>query len=393
MAPRPLELKSLIRPNVLALQPYRCARDDYSDGILLDANENALGHSLAADAEAEHLDLDALSLHRYPDPAQLAIKRRVVDLRGVAESAGGAAAVFLGVGSDEIIDLVMRITCVPGRDSILVAPPTYGMYSVCAAMNDVAIVKIPQRVVSGRFSADMRPILDAIESASPPKLVFLTSPGNPTGSCIPLDDVRQLLDHPTWRGLVIVDEAYIDFAPEGFSAVSLINEGYQNLLIMQTLSKGFGLAGIRLGISIAAPALTQILTNAKAPYNISTPTAALALRALKPESLEIFRGKVATLIENRQWLTEQLATLDGLAAPLGLPHANFLLVPVLARSGKEPDSARAQRIYKTMAEERGLVVRYRGHEHGCAGCLRITVGTREECEAVVSKLRQALEEL
>ena len=119
MAPRPLDLKSLIRPNVLALQPYRCARDDYSDGILLDANENALGHSLAADAEAENLDLDALSLHRYPDPAQLAIKRRVVDLRGVDESAGGAAAVFLGVGSDEIIDLVMRITCVPGRDSIL----------------------------------------------------------------------------------------------------------------------------------------------------------------------------------------------------------------------------------------------------------------------------------
>ena len=124
MAPRPFALESFIRPNVLALQPYRCARDDYSDGILLDANENALGHSLAADAEAEHLDLDALSLHRYPDPAQLAIKRRVVDLRGVAESAGGAAAVFLGVGSDEIIDLVMRITCVPGRDSILGAAHT-----------------------------------------------------------------------------------------------------------------------------------------------------------------------------------------------------------------------------------------------------------------------------
>lgn len=181
-----------------------------------------------------------------------------------------------------------------------------------------------------------------------------------------------------------------------------LNEGYQNLIVMQTLSKGFGLAGIRLGISIAAPAFTQILSNAKAPYNISTPTASLALRALQPEvrrvnstrsrtqSLALFREKTTQLIKSRKWLTNELSQLDGLAPAIGQPHANFLLVPVLSRDGDKPDSARAATIYKQMAEQRGLVVRYRGNEHGCAGCLRITIGTRDECQAVVDRLRQAL---
>jgi len=291
-------IERAIRKNILALAPYRCARDDYDQGILLDANENALGHALpaqngtAVDSPSLSLSLplassdppsslplppslartasfDDLDLHRYPSPTHYDLKQRLRELRGLPSEHN----LFLGVGSDEVIDLLFRIACVPGKDRALVCPPTYGMYSVCAQVNDVDIVKVDLDVEGGAFrpkvdevrprlalslslpsSTDIlylapqinRTLSAAAKSANPIKLIYLCSPGNPTGTLIPLDDVRAILANPDYEGLVVVDEAYIDFADKSKSAVELlVNEGWSNLVIMQTLSKGFGLAAIR----------------------------------------------------------------------------------------------------------------------------------------------------
>ncbi|CAL1708908.1 unnamed protein product [Somion occarium] len=304
--PAHFDIEKVIRPNILSLHPYRCARDDYSEGILLDANENALGHSIPSpskqdtgstlEPELEHtLDLD---LHRYPSPTHDPIKSRIAELRNLP----GPEYAFLGVGSDEVIDLLMRICVAPGKEKILTTPPTYGMYAVCAQVNDVGVVKCPLELTGafgeggekGRFSVRLEEMKKAIGADPSIKLIFLCSPGNPTGTLIPLRTVRELLEYENFKGVVVVDEAYIDFAEEGASAASLVHE-YANLCVMQTLSKSFGLAAIRLGIAIAHPALIQILMNTKAPYNISTPTASLALSALSPPAVVSMREKLLGL--------------------------------------------------------------------------------------------------
>lgn len=201
--------------------------------------------------------------------------------------------------------------------------------------------------------------------------------------------------------MVVVDEAYIDFATastdEPVSAVSLVEE-FSNLVVFQTLSKSFGLAAIRLGIALAQPPLIQVLTNTKAPYNISTPTAHLALSALSPSSVAGMKEKVTTLVKNRASLLEKLFTSEGtkdhLGKPIGAGHGNFIMVPVLNKDGSgKPDNKRAERVYKVLAEENGLVVRFRGNEMGCEACLRITIGTEEENEAVVERLGKVFKEL
>ncbi|KAI0340353.1 histidinol-phosphate aminotransferase [Trametopsis cervina] len=404
--PAHFDIESVIRPNILALHPYRSARDDYSEGVLLDANENALGHSIPSpsqvqdasttiDKELEHtLDLD---LHRYPSPTHDPIKARIAEIRSLP----GTEYVFLGVGSDEVIDLLMRVCVAPGKEKILTTPPTYGMYAVCAQVNDVGVVKIPLQLdgsngeggESGRFSVKLEEIKQTIRSDPTIKLVFLCSPGNPTGTLIPLSTIRALLDFEEFKGVVVVDEAYVDFAGDNASAASLVLE-YANLCVMQTLSKSFGLAAIRLGIAIAHPALIHILMNTKAPYNISTPTASLALSALSPKAVSAMHAKVASLTAGRAWLLDALSQFPELGAAIGSNDANFIMVPVLEKGGSgKPDSVRAQRVYKTMAEEERVVVRYRGNEPGCAGCLRVTIGTAEENKTVVEKLREVLAKL
>jgi len=205
------------------------------------------------------------------------------------------------------------------------------------------------------------------------------------------------LEYENFKGIVVVDEAYIDFAEENTSAVALVNES-ANLCVLQTLSKSFGLAAIRLGIAIAHPALIQILMNTKAPYNISTPTASLALSALSPTAVSSMRQNVSILNAQRISLLQGLSSLKylGLGTAIGGNDANFVVVPVLEKSegeSGESDSKRAQKIYKTLAEEEGVVVRYRGGEPGCAGCLRITVGAEEENKVVLTKLKELLEKL
>ncbi|KAG6330618.1 hypothetical protein ID866_8471 [Astraeus odoratus] len=397
--PAHFDIEKVIRPNILSLHPYRCARDDYQEGILLDANENALGHSISALGQSEEL-LSVLeaNLHRYPDPSFDHIKFRIAQLRALPSE----KHVFLGVGSDEVIDLLMRVCVVPGREKILITPPTYGMYAVCAHVNDIGVVRCNLNLSgehgeggeNGRFSLVVDNIKAAVTSDPTIKLIFLCSPGNPSGTLISLKSIRSLLDYEPFKGIVVVDEAYIDFAGEGVSTVSLIKE-YGNLCVMQTLSKSFGLAGIRLGIALAQPPLIQVLTNTKAPYNISTPTAKLAMAALGDPSLKIMRQKIRTLLDSRKILAQSLAGLShlGLGSIIGGNDANFLMVPVLNKETSMPDNGRSQAVYKALAEKNGVVVRYRGGEAGCTGCLRITIGTEEENELLLEQLQKVLEVL
>jgi len=213
---------------------------------------------------------------------------------------------------------------------------------------------------------------------------------------VPLSVTKELLESPDFKGLIIIDEAYIDFASphESASAASLIDD-YPNLVILQTLSKGFGLAAIRLGMALASPELVQILSNAKAPYNISAPTAALADRALAPESLVVMRSKVQQLIQGREWLVtalEEFIQRGDLGDRVGGLDSNFVMFPILKRGTREPDNVRAQKVYKKLAETEGVVVRFRGGELGCEGCLRFTIGTGEENRICVEKLRKVLHE-
>ncbi|EJD05551.1 histidinol-phosphate aminotransferase [Fomitiporia mediterranea MF3/22] len=402
--PPHFDIESIIRPNILTLQPYRCARDDYQEGILLDANENSLGHSiptapskLDAAVSGTGPDFSSLDLNRYPDPAQREIKSRIAKLRGLttAEGVPKDDHVFLGVGSDEVIDLLMRVCVAPGREKIMTTPPTYGMYAVCAQVNDLEVVKVPLNAEKGAFQLRIDEIKRAVDEDPSVKLIFLCSPGNPSGTLISLADVQQLLEYPKFKGIIIIDEAYIDFSPPEMSAVTLV-EKYANLCVMQTLSKSFGLAAIRLGVAIAQPPLIQILTNTKAPYNISTPTATLALSALSPEGLSLARSRIATLTSSRIQLLKSLQELRslGLAPAIGGNHANFLMVPVLDKAGSgKPDNVRSERVYKELAEREGIVVRFRGREHGCEGCLRITVGTEEENRMLLRKLGEVLQRI
>jgi histidinol-phosphate aminotransferase len=266
------------------------------------------------------------------------------------------------------------------------------------------------RAFINRFTLKVKKAIHADPSI---KLIFLCSPGNPTGTLISLSSIREILDYEPFNGIVVVDEAYIDFSQPGSSAVTLISE-YANLCVMQTLSKSFGLAAIRcippastlspcifltmsyrLGMALAQPPLIQILTNAKAPYNISTPVAHLALHALSPASVSAMREKIETLRASRAKLLSALHNLKelGLGRAIGAQDANFILIPVLSRGSSVPENARAQHVYKTLAEGEGVVVRYRGGEVGCPGCLRITVGTEEENAVALEKLKKTLEKL
>lgn len=349
-----------------------------SSSYLSSANENSLGSTIQTDKDQE--------LHRYPSPSHPAIKESVAKLRSLPS----IDYVFLGVGSDEVIDLLYRICCTPTQDRVLTCPPTYGMYGVCAVINDVQVEKIPLDVNQGRFQLDVGRIQEAYASDvdNKLKLTFICSPGNPTGTLINLKDIIALLEDKNNKGLVVVDEAYIDFSDSDASAVQLI-EKYSNLIVMQTLSKSFGLAGIRLGIAIAQPPLVQVLSNTKAPYNISTPSAKLAEEALSEKGIANMRAFVTELKQNRDYLISELSSFENVGKVIGSNDANFVMLPILNGNGKE-DNQKAKSIYKHLAETDKIVVRYRGSELGCEGCLRISIGTKKECIELLNKLKLLL---
>ncbi|KAJ4042336.1 histidinol-phosphate transaminase [Fusarium oxysporum] len=395
----PFNLESCARPNIFALQPYRCARDDYKDdgtNILLDANENAYGPSLSAEVAgktANGVEVDLLGLHRYPDPHQEPLKQQLCELRNThahTDKTLKPENLFVGVGSDEAIDALLRCFCVPGKDRILTCPPTYGMYSVSAQVNDVALVKVPL-LEAPTFSIDVPAVMEALTKESNIKLVYLCSPGNPTGSVLAKSDVQQILDHPTWNGVVVLDEAYIDFAPEDASLAEWVTE-FPNLVVMQTLSKAFGMAGIRLGAAFTSPPIARLLNSLKAPYNISSPTSALASYAVSEKGLAIMRDHRARLLEQRDRLIKELPNIPGVGRLRGGTESNFLLYEMLNTAG-EPDNTVALAVYEKLAEGKGVVVRFRGKEHGCQGCLRITVGTDAEVTRFLESLKTTLAEV
>mmetsp|Transcript_32256 Transcript_32256/g.46537 ORF Transcript_32256/g.46537 Transcript_32256/m.46537 type:complete len:303 (+) Transcript_32256:119-1027(+) len=281
------------------------------------------------------------------------LKEKIALLRNVKME-----QIFFGVGSDEAIDIIIRIFCNPREDNILITPPTYGMYKVCAKVNDVFVKISP---LTPAFELDLDSVLGNIDSLT--KVVFICSPGNPTSKVIPNSVIESLLTSYK-TGVVVVDEAYIDFSGTT-SACSLIDK-YPNLLVLQTLSKAFGLAGIRLGMAIANENLIQLMNNVKAPYNINKLTAEVALSAF--DDLDLYRHNVQIILSERDYLMAELVKLVPILVKKIHPtDANFILFVV----------PRAQEIYKSMADN-GVVCRYRGTEMHCTDCLRVTVGTRAE---------------
>jgi len=336
-----------------------------------------------------------MGLHRYPDPHQHILKQLLCDLRNTHVHTSKditAENIFVGVGSDEAIDALLRCFCVPGHDKILVCPPTYGMYGVSAQVNDIGLVKIPL-LPAPEFSIDVPSITAALSGPESKniKLAYICSPGNPTGSLIKKSDLKELLEHPTWNGVVVLDEAYIDFAPQDSSLAEWVIE-WPNLVVMQTLSKAFGLAGIRLGAAFTSEPIARLLNNMKAPYNIPNPTSEIACQALQSGGLEAMRGNVAKIVSQRERLLTELPKVDGIGRFRGGITSNFLLVEILDKAGK-PDNVTALKVYEKLAENRGVVVRFRGKEHGCLGCLRITVGTDIEVTRFLKELDGVIHEV
>jgi histidinol-phosphate aminotransferase len=381
-----------------------CRTSDYKDdghNILLDANENAFGPGLALE-EVDRLrngdhaspDVDLLGLNRYPDPHQIDLKEKFCRLRNTkvhTQKTLKPENMFCGVGSDEAVDALMRCFCVPGKDKILTCPPTYGMYAVSADVNAVDIVTVPLNV-KDNFSLQPDQVNKALASDPNIKLAYICSPGNPTGALIRKSDIQQILEHPTWNGVVIVDEAYVDFSPEGSSLAEWVLE-WPNLVVMQTLSKAFGLAGVRLGVAYASPEIASLLNSMKAPYNISSPTSAIANAALEEKNMAVMRDNRRKIIAQRERLLKEMPQIPGVGKFLGGTESNFLLVQILDGEGGKPDNPTALAVYETMAGQRGVVVRFRGKEHGCEGCLRITVGTEKEVERFLAELRLVLQEI
>jgi len=387
----PLGIASkLARPNILELQPYRCARDDYSEGVLLDANENAFGPTSLPSKSLDPYD-NSNTLERYPDPYQKQLKEAFC-----REQCGHELTpsnVFVGVGSDEAIDLLMRIFCTPGctsastsstsdssstGDNILITPPTYGMYKVCAKVNDVQIISVP---LTPDFDLNVPKMLEGVTDKT--KLLFICSPGNPTCKAIPLLEIEKIAsDREKYSGLVVVDEAYIDFAGKDASAVSLIKK-YPNIVVLQTLSKAYGLAGIRCGFCIGPPDIIQLMNNVKAPYNVNSLTSEVAINAMN--SMETLKKNIQCILEERKKVRTELEQLTNIVVKVYPSDSNFLLFRI-------KNDLKAVDLYKQMAEY-GVVTRFRGNEMHCDQCIRVTIGTPNENEKFLDILKSTWMEM
>lgn len=264
------------------------------------------------------------------------------------------------------------------------------MYTVSACVNDVEIVTVP--LDTRDFSLRPEAINEKLSADPTIKLIYICSPGNPTGRLIQKSAIEKVLQHPTWNGIVALDEAYVDFASEGSSLAEWVLE-WPNLVVMQTLSKAFGLAGIRLGAAFASPEVAQLLNNFKAPYNISEPTSQIACAALSKEGLASMRENRRKILEQRDRLVAELPKISGVGRLRGGLDANFLLFEMLdapADQGGRPSNETALKVYESLAEQYHVVVRFRGKEPGCEGCLRITVGTESEVSKFLERIAVVL---
>ena len=333
-----LEITRLVRTMVRDIAPYRSARDEFEDfeaqKIFMDANENPY-------------NTDA---NRYPDPLQRQLKRVLAKVKGVSDN-----QILLGNGSDEVLDLIFRTFCEPGHDEVILLPPTYGIYGVLAQLNNVKAVDVP---LDENFQLDVAAIMSSVNEKT--KLIFVCSPNNPSGNALPLSQIQSLLDQ--FSGWVVVDEAYIDFSKVG-TAIHFLDE-YPRLIICQTFSKAYGLAGIRLGIGFAHSTIIEFFNKIKPPYNVNVLTQKKALAALKKN--DVVERQVRALIGERQKMEEELLSIR-FVKKIYPSDANFLLILV--------DDA--QKRYNQFLEE-GIVVRSRSSLLGCENTLRITVGTPQE---------------
>ena len=335
-------IEKLVRPNIRALCPYSTARDEYKGtlGIFLDANESPY----------------PTGWNRYPDPRQKVLKEQLSRIKGVP-----AESIFLGNGSDEAIDLMFRIFCTPGVDNAIAIAPSYGMYAVAADINDIRMRSVP---LGPEFSLPAEALLAVADAHS--KLLFLCSPNNPSGNAFPAAELEALIRR--FPGIVVLDEAYADFSAEGSLRGRLAE--FPNLVIFQTLSKAYGLAGLRLGMAFASPYIIRLMSMVKYPYNISQSTQELAARALS----EPVDGKIAEIVAQRRRIAAALPAFRCVRRVYP-SDANFLLVQV--------DDADA--LYAHLITD-GIIVRNRSRVPQCEGCLRITIGLPSENDKLLQSM-------
>lgn len=341
-------LDSLVRDNIKKMTPYSSARHEFSGkaSVFLDANENSFGSPLPD------------NFNRYPDPLQIKVKEKLSQIKGVPSQ-----NIFLGNGSDEAIDLLYRIFCEPGRDNVIIFPPTYGMYEVCAEMNDVKVKKV-------NLKKDYQLDIDTVETTIDPstKLIFICSPNNPTGNSIDRNDIEIILNN--FDGIVVIDEAYINYSKQKTFIAELTE--YPNLVVMQTLSKAWGLAGLRLGMAFASQPIIELMNKVKYPYNINTATQLLALDALN--NIDWVNEHITTTVLEREKLKNELLNLSN-TEEVYPSDTNFLLVRM-----KE-----ARKIYEQLSDK-GIIVRDRSKVVLCDDCLRITIGTELENKILIEAL-------
>lgn len=335
---------SLVRSNIRRLTPYSTARDEYKGklGLFLDANENPFSNGY----------------NRYPDPRQLSLKSLLAEIKGIASD-----KIFIGNGSDEAIDLCIRIFCEPRIDNIVTIRPTYGMYSVSAAINDVEVREVP---LGRDFSLSADAMMAACDNNT--KLMFVCSPNNPTGNSMPVEQLRWLLEY--FNGVVVVDEAYVDFSSQP-SMLTLLDE-YSNLIVLHTMSKAYGLAALRLGLAFAHPSIIELFSNVKYPYNINLAGMERAAELLERNVAD----EIALIKEERSRVKQQLSQME-CVEKVYPSDANFLLVKV----------ADAKAMYDALIQEQ-IIVRDRSHVPGCEGCLRITIGTPQENDRLLEIMKQ-----
>lgn len=345
-----MNFQNYILPHIWNLKPYSSARDEFKgkEGIFLDANENPLGSGNMA------------AWNRYPDPMQWSIKEKLATIKSCPVN-----KIFLGNGSDEAIDLLIRMTCDPAKDQILICPPTYGMYEVSASVNNIRIQRVN---LTASYQLDVPGILNGISETT--KLIFICSPNNPTGNKINRADIYRILE--TYKsGFIIVDEAYIDFSDEPSFIAELAN--FPNLIVLQTLSKAYGLASLRLGMAYAHPTIIQLLNKIKPPYNISGATQALVDEALTNK--DFVKTSVETLNNAKKALISDLKNVSGILH-IYPSDANFILVTC----------AKSQELFDYLIEQK-IITRNRSTVTLCEGSIRITVGLTEENNQLVDKIK------
>ena len=349
-----MNIKKLARKNILDLAPYSSARNKYLSVILLDANENSFG-SVFEDSEVS-------DLNRYPDPNHFQLKNKAAKVFSVEKN-----NLFFGVGSDEIIDLLIRAFGRPAKDSAVIAEPTYGMYKVCCDINEIKVIKAE---LTASFQIDIEKMLKAIEPDT--KFIFLCSPNNPTGNKLDREDIIRLLNE--FAGLIILDEAYIDFSEDN----SLINEitRFPNLVVLRTFSKAWGMAGVRCGFCAADEEVVNLLMKIKSPYNLSKLTINAVLKALS--NFEKRDNFIREIKSEKIRLTRELENLEKIEKVFA-SDANFILFKC----------AYAKETYTKLAMK-GIIIRDRSSQVNLENCLRVTIGTKTENDKFLNALKEVL---